>query len=86
MNAIATNVRSLKIRKRSSERELNPMERWNGGILGTENGERAPFGSGVLRLRIAEFILRDEGPEARGKEFSAFRFKSAAGGCYSNLF
>ncbi len=37
-------------------------------------------------LRIAEFILRNEGPEARGKEFLAFSLKSAAGRRSSKLF
>jgi hypothetical protein len=36
--------------KRSSEPELNPMGRWNGGILGVESEESAPFGSGALAL------------------------------------
>jgi hypothetical protein len=62
------------------------MGRRNVGILGIKSGESAPFGSGALRLRIAEFILRDEGPEARGKEFLAFSLKSAGGGRSSNLF
>ena len=44
--------------ERSSERELNPMERWNVGILGAESGESAPFASGALRLKIAS--LREE--------------------------
>jgi hypothetical protein len=35
--------------KTSSEPELNPMERWNVGVLGIESGESAPFGSGALR-------------------------------------
>ena len=43
------------------------MERWNVGILGIENGERAPFGSGALRLKIAEFILRNEGLRQEAK-------------------
>jgi hypothetical protein len=37
-------------------------------------------------LRIAEFILRNEGPEARGKGLLAFSLKSAAGGRSSNLY
>ncbi len=37
-------------------------------------------------MRIAEFILRDEGPEARGKELLAFSLKSTGGGRSSNLF
>jgi len=51
--------------KRSSEPELNPKGRWNVGILGVESEESAPFGSGALRLRIAEFILRNEGLRQR---------------------
>jgi len=37
-------------------------------------------------FRIAEFILRNEGLEARGKGFLAFSLKSAAGGRSSNLY
>ena len=52
--------------------------------------ERSPCGVGLpplhgASLRIAEFILRNEGPEARGKGFLAFSLKSAAGGRFSNL-
>jgi len=36
-------------------------------------------------FRIAEFILRNEGHEARGKGLLAFSLKSAAGGRSSNL-
>ena len=74
------------------------MECWNGGILGIKNEkallllwERSPCGVGFpplhgASLRIAEFILRNEGPEARGKGFLAFSLKSAAGGRSSNLY
>jgi hypothetical protein len=48
----------LGIWKRSSDCQLNPMERWNVGILGIKNGESVPFGSRALRLRIAS--LRQE--------------------------
>jgi len=51
-----------------------------------KNGKSVSFGSGTLSLKIAEFILRNEGPEARGEEFLAFSLKSAAGGRSSNLY
>jgi hypothetical protein len=37
-------------------------------------------------LRITEFILRNEAPEAQGKIFLAFSLKSGADGRSSNLY
>jgi len=74
------------------------MECWNDGILAIKKEkalllvqERSPCGIGLppfhgASLRIPEFILRNEGPEARGKIFLAFSLKSAAGGHSSNLY
>ncbi|MFX0203270.1 MAG: hypothetical protein ACFFCW_44770 [Candidatus Hodarchaeota archaeon] len=48
-------------------------------------GRGVAFCLGSLGLRIAEFILRKEGPEAQGKVFLALSLKSSAGGRSSNL-
>jgi hypothetical protein len=54
--------------------------------MGNQKQKSVAFGSGALRLRITEFILRNEGPEAQGKIFLAFSLKSAADGRSSNLY
>jgi hypothetical protein len=62
------------------------MECWSSGIMDIKNEKALFIGSGALCLRIGEFILRNEGPEARDKGLLAFSLKSAAGGCSSNLY
>ncbi len=74
------------------------MECWNIGVLRIKNEkalllvqERSPCGVSLpplhgASLRVAEFIPRNEGPEARGKGLLAFSLKSAASGRSSNLY
>jgi len=77
------------------------MERWNVGIVEyceskAEKAlllvqERSPCGVGLpplhgASLRISEFILRNEGPEAQSKRFLASGLKSCAAGRSFNLY
>jgi hypothetical protein len=45
------------------------MDCWNSGIMGIKIGKSGSFGSGALRLRITEFILRNEGLRYEAKYF-----------------